>query len=80
MAHRLTFSGRSYKFVHYHVNRETERIDFPEIERLAAEHKPKLIMAGYTAYPRIIDFERFAALPIRSGPSSWWIWRILPVW
>jgi len=55
----ITFSGRTYKFVHYHVNRETERIDFPEVERLAKEHKPKLILAGYTAYPRIIDFERF---------------------
>jgi len=55
----ITFSGRSYKFVHYHVNKETERIDFPEVERLAREYKPKLILAGYTAYPRIIDFERF---------------------
>ena len=55
----ITFSGRSYKFVHYHVSRETERIDFPEIERLAKEHKPKVILAGYTAYPRTIDFERF---------------------
>ncbi|MBN1693440.1 MAG: serine hydroxymethyltransferase [Dehalococcoidales bacterium] len=55
----VTFSGRSYKFVHYHVNRETERIDFPEVEKLAKEHKPKVILAGYTAYPRIIDFERF---------------------
>jgi glycine hydroxymethyltransferase len=54
-----TFSGRTYKFVPYHVNRETGRIDFPEVERLAKEHKPKLIVAGYTAYPRIIDFERF---------------------
>ncbi len=55
----ITFSGRTYKFVHYHVNRETERIDFPEIERLAKECKPKVILAGYSAYPRIIDFERF---------------------
>jgi glycine hydroxymethyltransferase len=55
----ITFSGKSYHFVHYHVNRETERIDFPEIERLAKEHKPKLILAGYSAYPRTIDFERF---------------------
>jgi glycine hydroxymethyltransferase len=55
----ISFSGRSYKFVHYHVNRETERIDFPEIEKLAKAHKPKVILAGYTAYPRIIDFERF---------------------
>ncbi|MGD0795039.1 MAG: serine hydroxymethyltransferase [Dehalococcoidales bacterium] len=55
----VTFSGRTYKFVHYHVNRETERIDFPEVERLAKKCKPKLIVSGYTAYPRIIDFERF---------------------
>lgn len=55
----VTFSGKSYKFVHYGVNRETERIDFPEIERLAREYKPRLIVAGATAYPRIIDFERF---------------------
>jgi glycine hydroxymethyltransferase len=55
----ITFSGKSYKFVHYHVNRETERIDFPEIEKLVKERQPKLIVAGYTAYPRTIDFERF---------------------
>jgi len=55
----VTFSGRSYKFVHYGVNRETERIDYPEVERLAKEHKPMLIVAGATAYSRIIDFERF---------------------
>jgi len=56
---KVNFSGRSYRFITYGVNRETERIDFPEVERLAQEHKPKLILAGYTAYPRIIDFERF---------------------
>ena len=55
----ITFSGRSYKFVHYGVNRETERIDYPEVERLAKEHKPRLIVTGATAYPRIIDFEWF---------------------
>lgn len=55
----VTFSGKTYNFVHYHVNRETERIDFPEVERLAKQYKPKLIVAGYSAYPRIIDFERF---------------------
>ncbi len=55
----ITFSGKSYKFIPYGVNRETERIDYPEVERLAQEHKPKLIVAGATAYPRVIDFERF---------------------
>jgi glycine hydroxymethyltransferase len=55
----ITFSGRSFKFVHYHVDKKTERIDFAEVERLAKEYKPKIILAGYTAYPRIIDYERF---------------------
>jgi len=55
----MSFSGKSYNFVHYGVSRETERIDYQEVERLAKEHKPKLIVAGASAYPRIIDFERF---------------------
>jgi glycine hydroxymethyltransferase len=58
----VNFSGRSFKFVHYEVNRGTERIDYPEVERLAGEHKPKLIVTGATAYPRVIDFERFRAI------------------
>jgi glycine hydroxymethyltransferase len=53
------FSGKSYHFIHYGVNRETGRIDFPQVEKLAREYRPKLIISGYTAYPRIIDFERF---------------------
>ena len=56
---KLNFSGKSYNFILYGVNRETERIDYQELERLALEHKPKLIVAGASAYPRIIDFERF---------------------
>jgi glycine hydroxymethyltransferase len=56
---KVSFSGRSYNFVLYGVNRETERIDYLEVERLAIKHKPKLIVAGASAYPRIIDFERF---------------------
>jgi glycine hydroxymethyltransferase len=56
---KVNFSGRCYNFVHYGVNRETGRIDFPEVERLAQQYHPKLILAGATAYPRIIDFERF---------------------
>jgi len=55
----VSFSGKSYNFVFYGINRETERIDYPEVERLAHEHRPKLIITGATAYPRIIDFERF---------------------
>lgn len=55
----VSFSGKWYEFVHYGVNRETERIDYDELERLAWEHRPKLIVAGASSYPRIIDFERF---------------------
>ena len=56
---KVSFSGKSYHFIPYGVNRETERIDYQEVERLAIKHKPKLIVAGASAYPRIIDFEHF---------------------
>ncbi len=56
---RVSFSGKSYNSIPYGVNRETERIDYQEVERLVLEHKPKLIVVGASAYPRIIDFERF---------------------
>jgi len=58
--HPLNFSGRMYKFVEYHVRQDTERIDYDEIEKLAQEHKPKMIVAGASAYSRIIEFERIA--------------------
>ena len=53
------FSGKLYNFVHYGVNRETERIDYDELEKLVIEYRPKLIVNGASAYPRIIDFARF---------------------
>ena len=56
---KASFSGKSYHFIPYGVNRETERIDYPEVERLALKHRPRVIIAGASAYPRIIDFERF---------------------
>ncbi len=58
----VNFSGRFYHFIPYGVNRETERLDYDEIERLALEHRPKLIVAGASAYPRIIDFKRFGEI------------------
>jgi len=58
--HPLNFSGRMYKFVEYHVRQDTERIDYDEIEKLAQEHKPKMIVAGASAYSRTIEFERIA--------------------
>jgi glycine hydroxymethyltransferase len=57
--HALNFSGKTYHIVPYSVRREDERIDYDEVERLAQEHKPKLIIAGGSAYPRILDFPRF---------------------
>jgi glycine hydroxymethyltransferase len=58
--HPLNFSGRMYKFIEYHVQQSDQRIDYDEIEKLAHEHKPKMIVAGASAYSRIIDFERIA--------------------
>jgi glycine hydroxymethyltransferase len=60
--HPLNFSGRMYKFIEYHVRRDTEQIDCSEIEQLAHAHKPKMIVAGASAYSRIIDFPRIAAI------------------
>ena len=60
--HKLNFSGRFFNIVPYGVNRETERIDYDEVERLAKEHKPRMIVAGASAYSRIIDFKRFRAI------------------
>ena len=66
---RASFSGKSYNFVLYGLNRETERIDYQEVEKLALKHKPKLIVAGASAYPRIIDFERFRHIADLVGAS-----------
>ena len=57
--HPLNFSGKTYHVVPYSVRREDERIDYDEVERLAKEHKPKMIITGASAYPRILDFARF---------------------
>src|SRR5580700_4639986 len=66
-AHRLNFSGKTYKFIAYGVRKDTETIDYEEIERLAAEHKPKMIVAGASAYSRVIDFERMAGIAASAG-------------
>ena len=57
--HPLNFSGKLYRIVPYGVRREDEQIDYDELARLAGEHKPKLIVAGGSAYPRTLDFPRF---------------------
>jgi glycine hydroxymethyltransferase len=56
--HPLNFSGKLYTIVPYGVRQDDERIDYDELERLAQEHRPKMIMVGASAYPRVIDFER----------------------
>lgn len=60
--HPMNFSGFSYKVADYGVSRETEQIDYDELQRIAEEHKPKLIICGASAYPRIIDFARIGEI------------------
>ncbi|HEY9230579.1 MAG TPA: serine hydroxymethyltransferase [Blastocatellia bacterium] len=68
--HPLNFSGRSYQIVPYGVRQETEQIDYDELERLAHEHKPKLILCGASAYSRVIDFERIGRIARDVGAYS----------
>lgn len=65
--HPLNFSGKLYKIVPYGVRKDDERIDYDELERLAHEHKPNMIMVGASAYPRIIDFARISAVGTAVG-------------
>jgi glycine hydroxymethyltransferase len=60
--HSVNFSGNLYKSIAYGVNKDTELIDFDQIEKLARQHKPKLIIAGASAYSRIIDFDHFSRI------------------
>ena len=59
---RVSFSGRLFRFVHYGVNRETEVIDYDQVERLARRHRPKMIVAGASAYPRFFDFQALSEI------------------
>lgn len=68
--HPLNFSGRSYKIIPYGVKTESEVIDYDELERLAHEHKPKMILCGASAYSRIIDFERIGKIARDVGAYS----------
>ena len=65
--HPLSYSGRDFNVVAYHVRKEDERIDYDEMERLALEHKPRLIICGASAYSRVIDFERIREICDKSG-------------
>jgi glycine hydroxymethyltransferase len=59
---KINFSGRLYQIVAYHVDRETSLVDMDEVYELAREHRPKVILAGWSAYSRFLDFERFRAI------------------
>ena len=63
----INYSGRTYDVVPYHVRRDTETIDFDEVRELALAHRPKLIICGYSSYPRTIDFAAFRAIADESG-------------
>ena len=65
--HRLSYSGRDFEVVSYGVDKETERLDYDEIERLAEAERPKLIICGASAYSRVIDFARFRAIADKVG-------------
>jgi glycine hydroxymethyltransferase len=67
--HPLNFSGKLYTIVPYGVRKDDERIDYEELERLAREHRPKMIMVGASAYPRIIDFARIRAVGNEVGAA-----------
>ena len=64
---KVNFSGKLYNFISYGLKKETGRIDYEEMERLALEHKPKLIVAGASAYSREIDFKRIREIADKSG-------------
>lgn len=65
--HPVSVSGKLYKAVYYGVSRETEQIDYDAVRRLALEHRPKLIVCGASAYPRVIDFRRFREIADEVG-------------
>jgi glycine hydroxymethyltransferase len=65
--HPLNSSGILYKFIGYHVAKDTERVDMDEVRRLAREHRPKMIVVGASAYPRIFDFPAFRAIADEVG-------------
>ena len=67
--HPLNFSGKLYTIVPYGVRKEDERIDYDELDRLAETHRPKMIMAGASAYPRVIDFARMRRAADRAGAA-----------
>jgi len=65
----FNFSGKLYRVVHYGLSRETETIDFAQVQSLAVEHKPRVIVVGGSAYPRVLDFAKFREIADRVGAT-----------
>ena len=65
--YKINFSGKTYNGISYGLNRETERVDYDEVRRLAKEHKPKMIVAGFSAYPRTMDWAKFREIADEVG-------------
>ncbi|MGE6763622.1 serine hydroxymethyltransferase [Corallococcus interemptor] len=65
----FNFSGKLYKVVHYGLSRDTETIDFAQVESLALEHKPKVLVVGASAYPRTLDFAKFREIADKAGAA-----------
>jgi glycine hydroxymethyltransferase len=63
----VNVSGKWFKVCHYGVNQQTEQLDFDQIRELALQHRPKLLICGYSAYPRVIDFEKFRSIADEVG-------------
>ena len=64
---KVSFSGKTYNAIQYGLNPETGEIDYEEVERLAIEHKPKMIVAGFSAYSQIVDWQRFRDIADKVG-------------
>ena len=77
---KLNVSGKLYKFYSYGVRQDTHRIDFDQLAALAKEHKPKLIVAGASAYPREIPHATFAEIAQSVGAKRWSTWPTTPGW
>ena len=76
----VNISGKYFRVVPYGVSNTTETIDYDALEELALREKPKMIVAGASAYPKRWILNGLLRSPKKSARTSWWIWRILPAW
>jgi len=78
--HKLSFSGKLYRPTFYHVRRDTETIDYDELEAIAEREKPKAIIGGGSAYPRLWEFARMRQIADKVGAFTSSTWRTSPAW